>query len=197
MLAGILSGPFTPTYDLSGFANAQVTVAQMITDQRSGAVKFAGGSETWLDNPRGLFTAVLQGGGSAVTTTTNNVRALLTSLRATFDALAASPGTISENAAIPAALPPIALQAGTSSAIGPIVDTSGTVQATAYDLSGIGALQATANQMLADQQSGAANFVKGPIPVVLTPGGPVQSLTMVAIRGHLARLRLLLDQLAQ
>lgn len=185
------------TYDLSGFAGALATVNQMAADQRSGAIKFAGGSVTWLDNPSGKFTAIVAVGGSALPTTTNNVRALLTTLRATFDVLAASPGAASENIAILAAVPPIALQAGFSRANGPIVDGGGTVQQTAYDLSGIGALQTTANQMVSDQLAGGTQFITGTFPAIFEPGGPTLQSTMSDVRGRLARLRVVFDQLAQ
>jgi hypothetical protein len=46
-------------YDLSGLASLNTSIAQMLADQKSGAVKFAGGSQTWIPNPAGSFKAKL------------------------------------------------------------------------------------------------------------------------------------------
>ena len=40
-------------YDLSGLASLNTSITQMLADQKSGAVKFAGGSQTWIPNPAG------------------------------------------------------------------------------------------------------------------------------------------------
>src|SRR6185437_14507333 len=131
----------------------------MVADQAAGRVKFAGGSETWIPNPAGTFTAIVSVGGALVPTTTNAVRAMLTSLRSVFDLITAASGTIAAQAvtSTSAAVPAPALESGTKGAIGPVVYV-GSAQGTSYDLSGIASLQVTAAKMLADQQSGVTNF---------------------------------------
>ncbi len=183
-------------YDLSGFASAEATIAQMVADQASGATKFAGGSETWAENPLGTFKAILVSGASAVATTTNNLRAALTALRMTFDLIAGGTGAVAEAAAAGAAVPSPALEAGDPRAGGPAAG-GGNAAATNYDLSGIAALQATANTMMADQQSGATRFLGGPFSAILTSGGQTQSISIFDVRNRLARLRLTFDRLAQ
>lgn len=184
-------------YDLTGFASAQVTVAQMIADQAAGRTKFAGGSATWIPNPPGTFLAKLAVGGSLTATTTNAVRALLTTLRVTFDLIAAATGTVAETAitANSAAVPAPPLASGKAGAVGPVV-YGGTAQATSYDLSGIAALQATANTMVADQQSKATNF-EGSFQALLPSGGGAQAFTMAGVRALMAQLRASFDVLAQ
>lgn len=183
-------------YDLSGFVGAQDTVDQMVADQAAGRTKFAGGAESWIENPPGTFLAVLSG-GALVPTTTNAVRATLRTLQVTFDLIAAAPGAVAENSVVKnsAAVPPPALEAGCAGANGPLV-YAGTPQATNYDLSGIAALQATATAMMADQQSGATSFAGG-FTAILVPGGSPTTTTMAATRRRLARLRAAFDLLAQ
>ncbi len=184
-------------YDLSGFAAAQLTIAQMVADQAAGRTKFAGGFETWLPNPPGTFLAKLAVGGALTPTTTNTVRAMLTGLRMVFDLIAGGTGVVAEAAvtSISAAVPAPALASGAKGAVGPVV-YAGTAQSTSYDLSGIAALQATANAMLADQQSETTNF-ELPFLALLTSGGANQSITMSTVRGKMADLRRAFDQLAQ
>jgi hypothetical protein len=184
-------------YDLSGLAAAQVTIAQMVADQAAGRTKFAGGFETWVPNPPGTFLAKLSVGGSLTATTTNAVRAMLTSVRMVFDLIAGGTGVVAESAVTSnsAAVPAPALASGAKGAVGPVV-YSGAAQATSYDLSGIAALQTTASAMLADQQSGVTNFETAFL-AVLTSGGASQSLTMPGVRDRLASLRRTFDQLAQ
>jgi hypothetical protein len=184
-------------YDLTGFAGAQATVDQMVADQNAGRVKFSGGSETWLANPTGTFTAILAVGGGLVPTTTNAVRAMLTALRVSFDMITAAAGTVAETAVATtsAAVPGAALEAGCKGASGPLVYI-GVAQGTDYDLSGIAALQTTANAMTADQQSGATNFA-APFQATLVSGGGAQSVTMQQVRAFLARLSAAFALLAQ
>lgn len=203
-------------YDLTGFASASATILQMIADQKSGAVKFAGGSQIWLNGQTGLFKAILAVGGSLVTTTTNVVRSNLTVLRTYLQLIAGGTGTSAANAAVTAAQNSVGGNATayeTDAAfrnlipIQPATGSPGTVQATTYDLSGIAALQTTAAAMLADQQAGTTSFVgggegwltspKGQFSATLTPGGPAQAATMVAVLALFAALQANFDQLDQ
>src|SRR6185437_4152479 len=169
----------------------------MVADQAAGRVKFAGGSETWVENPAGTFTAIVSVGGGLVPTTTNTVRSMLTALRAALDLVTAAAGTVAQQAVTTtsAAVPAPALESGTKGAVGPIVYI-GSAQGTSYDLSGIAALQTTAAAMLADQQSGATNFERAFL-ATLTSGGGNQSITMAKVRALYAQLRAAFDKLAQ
>lgn len=150
-------------YDLSGIANLQATISKMIADQKSGAVKFAGGSQTWIPNPQGWFKAILTASGSPSPTTTFMVRTSLKAVRTTLDLIAGGTGTVAANAVQASTPASFLLETGRSptgpqTASGPVVNGATSVANTSYDLSGIAALQTAVNAMLADMQSGATVF---------------------------------------
>lgn len=150
-------------YDLTGIASLQATIAAMLADQQSGAVKFAGGYETWIPNPTGWFKAILSSGGNPSPTTTFMVRTGLKAVRTTLDLIAGGAGSAAANAVQGSTPPSLLLETGRNptgpqTAVGPVVNSPSTVANTSYDLSGVAALQTTVNQMLADMQSGTTVF---------------------------------------
>jgi hypothetical protein len=190
-------------YDLSGIAALQASIAQMLRDQRSGAVKFAGGYATWVPSPTGVFNAILSTGGTPSPTTTNLVRISLRQVRTTLNLIAGGTGAVAANAVQAATPPTILLETGqnptlTTGFIGPVVNAPGSIAQTKYDLSGIAALQTAANAMLADQQSGATVFAgNAKFQAILTAGGAAQNTTInavVALFAHLMANFDLLDQ---
>jgi hypothetical protein len=174
-------------YDLSGIAALQATIAQMVADQTSGAVKFAGGAQTWLPSPAGWFLAILAAGGSMSPTTTTIVRTALKAVRTTLDLIAGGTGTAAAHAVQANTPPSFLLETGRSptgpqTATGPVVNGATSVAATSYDLSGVAALQTTANAMLADMQSGGTVFADStPFQAILLPGGAAQSTNIRAV----------------
>jgi hypothetical protein len=190
-------------YDLSGIASLQASIAQMQRDQASGAVKFAGGFQTWQASPTGQFKAILSVGGTPSPTTTNLVRISLRQIRQTLDLIAGGTGTVAANA-VQAATPPTllletgSLPTGPTSATGPLVTGGGTVANTSYDLSGIAALQTTVNAMLADQQAGTTTFVGNKaFQAILTAGGTAQNSTINGVVALFAAMTFNFDQLDQ
>jgi hypothetical protein len=174
-------------YDLSGIASLQISIAQMLKDQKSGAVKFAGGFQTWQPNPTGYFKAILASGGQPTQTTTNLVRISLRGVRTTLDLLAGGTGSVAANV-VQASTPPTLLletgklQTGQAVAFGPLVNAPTFVANTSYDLSGIAALQTMVNAMLADQQSGTTVFAgNAKFSAILTASGVVQNTTTLAL----------------
>jgi hypothetical protein len=189
-------------YDLSGIATVQAAVSQMLKDQRSGAVKFAGGFMTWVPAPTGWFKAILSSGGTPSPTTTNLVRISIRGVRTTLDLLAGGTGTSAANV-VQAATPPTflletgKLATGPTTATGPLVNPALTVANTSYDLSGIVALQATANQMLADQQAGTTFFVGNTKFTAIFTTGQTAQTTIQAVIALYAALQANFDLLDQ
>jgi hypothetical protein len=190
-------------YDLSGIATAQATVAQMLRDQASGAVKFAGGFQTWQPSPTGVFKAILAVGGTAAPTTTNIVRQAIRAVRTTLDLIAGGTGSAAANAVQAATPPSLLLETGQppfgpASALGPLANAATVVANTSYDLSGIAALQTAVNQMLADQQSGATVFAgNAKFSAIVTAGGAAQSTTISAAVALFAAMTANFDLLDQ
>jgi len=190
-------------YDLSGIASLQVAIAKMLADQRTGAVKFAGGYATWVPSPTGTFKAILSSGGTPSPTTTNLVRISLKAIRTTLDLIAGGTGASAANA-VQAATPPTLLletgklQTGPSTATGPLVNAPTTIANTSYNLSGVAALQTTVNQMLADQQAGTTAFVgNAGFNAILTAGGATQRASIGLVVAMFAALTANFDLLDQ
>lgn len=190
-------------YDLSGIASLQLSIAQMLRDQRSGAVKFAGGYATWVPSPTGTFKAILSSGGTPSPTTTNLVRISLKAIRTTLDLIAGGTGASAANA-VQAATPPTLLletgklPTGPTTATGPLVNPPTTIANTNYDLSGVVALQTTANQMLADQQAGTTAFVgNAGFNAILTPGAATQRASIGLVVAMFAAMTANFDLLDQ
>src|ERR1700678_595427 len=132
-------------YDFSGLVPTRASIEQMIADQTSGKVRFAGGSATWVPSPTGYFKAILSSGGSPVPTTTNLVRIAIKGVRVTLDLLAGGTGAVSANIVQTDTPPTLLLETGKLAtgpayATGPLVNSPSFVAATSYNLSGISAL---------------------------------------------------------
>lgn len=181
-------------YDLTGIANLQATIAQMLADQTSGKIKFAGGSQTWIPNPVGWFNAKLSVGGGLSPTTTFMVRTGLKAVRTTLDLIAGGAGTVAANAVQQNTPPSLLNETGRSptgpqQASGPVVNGPSSVASTSYDLSGVAALQTTVNAMLADMQSGATVFAgEAAFQGILVPGGAAQSTTIRQVVARFAAM---------
>ena len=190
-------------YDLTGIASLQTSIAQMLRDQKSGAVKFAGGFQTWQPSPTGYFKAILSSGGTPSPTTTNVVRISLKDVRITLDLIAGGTGSVAANAIQGVTPPSFLLETGRSptgptTATGPLVNSPTTVANTSYDLSGIAALQTTVNLMLADQQAGTTAFVGNKaFTAKLTAGGANQSTNINAVVALFAAMTANFDLLDQ
>lgn len=191
-------------YDLTGIANLQTTLLQMLADQTSGAVKFAGGCETWVPSPTGWFNAILTAGASPTATTTNMVRIPIRDVRVTLDLLAGGTGLVAANAVQGVTPPSLLLETGRvptgpNIAFGPLVNGATFVASTSYDLSGIAALQTTVNTMLADQQAGTTFFVgNAPFNAIYVPVTmAVQSTTLADALGRFRAMQAQFDLLDQ
>src|SRR6266852_837483 len=104
----------------------------MLRDQRTGAVKFAGGFQTWQPSPTGAFKAILSSGGTPSPTTTNVVRISLKNVRTTLDLIAGGTGSVAANAVQAATPPSLLLETGRSptgpqTATGPLANAPTTV----------------------------------------------------------------------
>jgi hypothetical protein len=180
-------------YDLSGLATLTATLDQMLSDQQSGAVNFAGSAETWIPSPAGWFKAIVQPSGSPVPTTANQQRTAFKTVRTIIDALAGGTGSVAAGAIQANTPPSILLETGRSptgpqQGFGPVMNGASFVAPTSYDLSGIAGMQAAANAMLADMLSGVTSFVgwaetwvrvpKGQFQAIMVPLGSPQTVTL-------------------
>lgn len=197
-------------YDLSGLATLTATLDQMLADQTSGAVNFAGSAETWIPFPTGWFNAILTIGGNPSPTNADQQRNAFKTPRAIFDALAGGTGA-SAAQVIQAITPPSFLlevgrsPTGPQQAFGPVMNGASFVVNTSYDLSGIAGLQAAANAMLADMLSGATSFVgwaetwvrnpTGRFQAIMVPAGAPQTVTLGTVLPLMNDLRRKLDLL--
>lgn len=197
-------------YDLSGIAALDVTVNQMLADQTSGAVNFAGSEQSWITSPTGWFNAILTSGGNPSATNMDAVRTSLKSVRTIFDLVAGGTGSAAA-LAVQASTPPSFLletgrnPTGPQVAYGPVMNAASFVASTRYDLSGIAKLQTTANAMLADALSGATVFTgwgeawkpspKGQFQAILVPNGAAQTATMGTVLDRMNALQKKFGQL--
>lgn len=197
-------------YDLTGIANLQTTIVQMLADQNFGSVNFCGGDETWVPNPTGWFKAILTTGRSPTATTIYMQRTALKNVRTILDLIAGGTGTAAALAVQQSTPPSFLLETGRAPtgpnvAFGPLVNAASSVANTSYDLSGIAALQTAANSMLADQQSRTTVFTgwgetwkvvpQGQFQAIYVPGGNPQTTNMGAVIDRFKSMQLQFDQL--